>query len=162
MQNDWDDKGVLKMLSGTSGSFTNILDKVGNSALAALDSSRDASSYQWDILPLPNREAQFRGKSYNEYRQFYWDIVHDMIITCDIIAVAGDAVSFIPGPAVAIGNVISAAGSSMSYKLTREEYNKGKITKEQIDQASVNWLYGLIPGIGIAFSIKQLHLDLTE
>ncbi len=72
-QNEWDEKGVLKLMSDANGSFTNITDKVSNSALAAMDPSKLASNYQWDILPLDSRDPVFKGKSYNEYRLNYFD-----------------------------------------------------------------------------------------
>jgi hypothetical protein len=87
----------------------------------------------------------------------------DWIIVADTIAFAGDIVSFIPRPPIAIaGYAISSAASVASYFTTAYRYQKGEVNYSDLLVSEIACIYGFIPWYGVVFSGGQLGWDLIN
>jgi RHS repeat-associated protein len=84
---------------------------------------------------------------------------HDLVVACDALAVGGDLVSFFGGAAAPIGYTVSAISSTISYKITVDEYRKGNVSENDMLAAHLNWTLGFIPYVGALPAGFQYKLD---
>ncbi len=120
------------------------------------------TGYFWSVESRYNREKDIAGQYPMEPRltliENYEMTTQDYILLCDTFAVAGDAVSFVPGLGP-IGYSVSAVASTVGYGLSVSEYRKGNITQNDMLRAHINWTTGFIPGWGIIPAGIQWNWD---